>query len=109
LAVARNLNPLSTKSGGAIGLTFSATSSETFSDIVSLVHGDSQRWEDYWTRNDGETRVVSAIGFLLRAGFVNSFKHAAMLTRAGLRKAQARLNQSRPKSGNKKASEASRM
>jgi cellulose synthase (UDP-forming) len=93
---------------GGIGLTFKAVSSDDFAKIVTLVHGDSQRWDDYWKRNEGETRVGSALMFLFRAGIVNSFRHAAMLINAGWQNLKLR-SRSLPEGRHKRASEASRL
>jgi cellulose synthase (UDP-forming) len=69
-----------------IGLSFLAQNSGSFGEIVSLVHGSSQRWDDYWHRHEGEPRVVDAIFFIIRAGIFNSFKHMALLIRLGLKR-----------------------
>lgn len=62
-----------------IGLSFDATDAEAFLKIVSLVHGDSERWEAYWHRNDGNLVMLEAIRFLLWSGIVNSSRHLGVL------------------------------
>lgn len=62
-----------------IGLSFDSTNAESFLKIVSLVHGDSQRWETYWKRNDGNMVMLEAIRFLLWSGVVNSSRHLGLL------------------------------
>lgn len=66
-----------------IGLSFDATNAESFLKIVSLVHGDSQRWETYWHRNDGNLVMLEAIRFLLWSGVVNSARHLGALVNKG--------------------------
>ncbi len=62
-----------------IGICFDATNTPSFLKIVDLVHGDSQRWETYWKRNDGNMMVLEAIRFLLWSGVVNSSRHLGLL------------------------------
>lgn len=69
----------STEAPRGIGLSFDATDAEAFLKIVSLVHGDSERWEAYWHRNDGNLVMVEAVRFLLWSGIVNSSRHLRLL------------------------------
>ncbi len=84
--------------GGGVGLSFVTESSADFSRIVSLVHGDSERWDDYWHRHDGPPDVFSAIGFLIKAGFINSGHHIAMLVAMNWRKLKRRWASRRDRS-----------
>lgn len=68
-------------SSQGLGLKFDATDAPAFLKIVSLVHGDSGRWDSYWARNDGNMMVVEAVRFLLWSGIVNSGRHFAALGR----------------------------
>ncbi|TNE42580.1 MAG: UDP-forming cellulose synthase catalytic subunit [Alphaproteobacteria bacterium] len=84
LEVRRNPNaPLDIDVKG-LGLSFHASDATSFGEIVSLVHGNSERWEQYWNRNEHEPRVMDALMFLIRAGFINSFHHFVLLIRMGL-------------------------
>ncbi len=75
---AKVASPLTEASRG-IGLSFDATDAEAFLKIVSLVHGDSERWEAYWHRNDGNLVMLEAIRFLLWSGIMNSSRHMRIL------------------------------
>lgn len=72
----------STEAPRGIGVSFDATDAEAFLKIVSLVHGDSERWEAYWHRNDGNMVMVEAVRFLLWSGIVNSSRHLGLLGRS---------------------------
>lgn len=72
----------STEAPRGIGISFDATDAEAFLKIVSLVHGDSERWEAYWHRNDNNMVMLEAIRFLLWSGVVNSSRHLSMVTRS---------------------------
>lgn len=69
----------STEAPRGIGVSFDATDAEAFLKIVSLVHGDSERWEAYWHRNDDNLVMVEAVRFLLWSGIVNSSRHLRLL------------------------------
>lgn len=62
-----------------ISLCFKPTDTKVFQEIVSLVHGDSQRWDDYWNRHDGPPPVVSTLITLMSAGIRNTGRHFALL------------------------------
>lgn len=58
-----------------VGVRFAAATQQEKEDVVTLVHGDSSRWEDYLLKRDKGVSVVRGLWTLLRIGTVHTLRH----------------------------------
>jgi cellulose synthase (UDP-forming) len=68
----------------AIGAEFGRMPQSEFADMVSFVHGDSQRWVDFQERRKIRLGIFQAFWWLLKLGFKYAYAHFFYITRSGV-------------------------
>ena len=69
------------ENGRHLGLEFVSTSTDQRSEIVGLVHGNSERWSDYWAQQPQDVGKVEGIVLLVYWGLKHSKMHLKHLVK----------------------------
>lgn len=69
------------REGRQLGIEFVSTNPQQRADIVSLVHGDSDRWVNYWEHRPGAVGKLKGMALLVYWGIKHSRLHVIHLVK----------------------------
>lgn len=105
-----DLKVMARSRGRSLGLAFAIEDDEALKEVVSLVHGDSERWKSFWDSRLKPVGVLRSLVILVLRGMVNFGRYLAQTTRYLIREAPfiARHLQALPAQAPKAASRVGR-